>query len=213
MAKIKIGGPALPNVMTSKLLDPDSLGDPIALETEWEGVNEGGLNIASHKLVEVSHYRVEFRSTVKVRVVYGVFIAIGLYICISSNSVFSGSVLCGAVFIGVGVLLLFFGSVPFAFDKQLGYFWKGRKDPDEEEKKGSNKTLGRLLDAHAIQLLHKSIRNSGRSSRTDSNELNIVMKDGSRINVLDHGDRPKLLEDAEKLSEFLVQVGWIKHFW
>ncbi|MDP6491172.1 MAG: hypothetical protein QGG69_05335 [Kiritimatiellia bacterium] len=41
-----------------------------------------------------------------------------------------------------------------------------------------------------------------------SYELNLVLQDGSRINVVDHGNKTKLREDAATLSEFLGRPVW-----
>ena len=37
----------------------------------------------------------------------------------------------------------------------------------------------------------------------DAYELNAVLKDGSRYNIMDHGDKKRMLEDAHELAERL----------
>ena len=56
--------------------DPSLLEDPVATETRWDCVGNGYTNIATHKLVEVSPQRLEFRSTLKAYAAAGVFLLI-----------------------------------------------------------------------------------------------------------------------------------------
>ena len=39
-------------------------------------------------------------------------------------------------------------------------------------------------------------------------ELNLVLKDGERINVVDHGNLKKIQDDANTLSNFLGKPVW-----
>ncbi|MGD9320846.1 MAG: hypothetical protein PVH99_12810, partial [Desulfobacteraceae bacterium] len=41
-----------------------------------------------------------------------------------------------------------------------------------------------------------------------SYELNLVLRDSKRTNVMDHGDYEKLREDAQTLSQFLEKPVW-----
>ena len=103
--------------------DPSLLEDPVATETGWDCVGNGYTNIATHKLVEVSPQRLEFRSTLKAYAAAGVFLLIGMGLfghAVKSSS----SLLFGVLFFGIGVLMIYFGSIPFVFDKREGYLWK-----------------------------------------------------------------------------------------
>jgi hypothetical protein len=51
-------------------------------------------------------------------------------------------------------------------------------------------------------------RVSGNKSSYLSYELNLVLSDGRRINVIDHGDKIKILVDAHDLAEFLDIPIW-----
>ena len=63
-----------------------------------------------------------------------------------------------------------------------------------------------LEDIHALQLISEYCRGSKRSYY--SYELNLVLRNGRRINVMDHGDSEKLREDAKTLSQFLEKPLW-----
>ena len=87
----------------------------------------------------------------------------------------------------------------------MGYYWRGKPDGYE-----SAKHKCRLIDIHALQIIQEHViqKNTSNSNSTQttsfhSYELNLVCKDGKRYNVLDHGEKHLLLQEAEKLSQFL----------
>ncbi len=51
-------------------------------------------------------------------------------------------------------------------------------------------------------------RVSGNKSSYYSYELNLVLNDGSRINVVDHGNLKRLRSDTQTLSQFLGKPVW-----
>ena len=63
-----------------------------------------------------------------------------------------------------------------------------------------------LSSIHALQLLSEFV--SGSKSSYYSYELNLVLNDGSRINVVDHGNLERLRSDASALSRFLDKPVW-----
>lgn len=102
--------------------------------------------------------------------------------------------------------MFWFGTSPIVFDKSVGYFWKGRKSPQDVSDTSSIKKIARLEEIHALQLISEYI--SGSKSSYYSYELNLVLKDGRRIAVIDHGNLKSLREDAKRLSEFLGKPVW-----
>ena len=73
---------------------------------------------------------------------------------------------------------------------------------DKEELKAFIK----LEDIHAIQLISEYI--SGEKSSYYSYELNLVLKDAGRINVIDHGNDGVIINNAKILSRFLDVPVW-----
>ncbi len=63
-----------------------------------------------------------------------------------------------------------------------------------------------LSSIHALQLLSEFV--SGSKNSYHSYELNLVLNDGSRINVVDHGNLERLRADASTLSQFLDKPVW-----
>ena len=70
----------------------------------------------------------------------------------------------------------------------------------------------RIEDIYAIQVLAEVCvsHNKNRTTRYNSYELNLVLTGGSRVNVIDHGNREQILEDARTLASFLGVPLWMK---
>ena len=198
--------------------DPSQLGDPIALQTAWSPAKSGGANFRTHKLVETNRGRMEFRPSIFAYLFYSIFFLIGLGLVIGfSVSQFSSGefsfkmetvmpMLIGVVFAAVGGAMLYFGTKPIVFDGHKKFFWKGRVNPDHVANRSTIKDFASFKDIHALQLISEYCR--GNKSSYYSYELNLVLQNGSRINVVDHGSRSKLRADAEKLASFLGKPVW-----
>ena len=198
--------------------DPSHLGDDIAMQTDWTPAKSGGANFRTHKLVEVDSFRLDFRASAGAIAFYLVFLLIGLGVMIgfsaatlsSGGAVFSMAsalpVLFGLVFATAGGCMLYFGAAPIVFDKRSGAFWKGRKAPYEVINRAALKHFTELEEIHALQLISEYCRSD--KSSYYSYELNLVLRDGRRINVVDHGNQERLREDARTLSAFLEAPVW-----
>jgi len=198
--------------------DPSKFDDPIAAKTEWSPAKGGGANFKTHNLVRVNRNRFIFRSSIGARIFYSVFLLIGLGFAFgfsyyrimegkfdfSMNSIFP--ILFGSIFSLAGGLMLFFGTKPIVFEKGSGYFWKGRKNPQFRRNVNDSKDSAKLSEIHALQIIKEYV--SGDKSSYYSYEINLVLNDASRINVVDHGKLQQIREDAEKLSQFLKKPVW-----
>lgn len=114
------------------------------------------------------------------------------------------------IFIGLGIFLYLYFSKIAIFDRNYGYFWKGGR-----EKQGmvinpaEQKEAVKLSEIHALQIVHEWVSGNGKGSKPfKSYELNLVLKSGDRVNIIDHGNRVKLLEDANQLAQFLSVPLW-----
>jgi len=198
--------------------DAARFGDPLALQTKWTPAKGGGASFRTHKLVKAGFDRVEFRASAGARAFYLVFLVVGLALAGGfSFARFSAGgfgfdfetimpIAMGLVFAVAGGCMLYYGTAPIVFDTRKGYFWKGRKAPDEVFDKRAIKHFAELEEIHALQLLSEYCR--GNKSSYYSYELNLVLKDGSRINVVDHGNRTRLREDAAVLAALLDKPVW-----
>jgi len=197
--------------------DPARFGDPLALQTEWTPAKRGGASFSTHKLTVAGPNRFEFRPSIGAVLFYllfffaglGVFIAVsGSWVSKSANSFDMGLLVplaISLIFIAVGAYMFYTGTAPIVFERGRGVFWKGRKGPDELVDSRNTGSFVRLDQVHAVQLIAEYI--SGKNSYY-SYELNLVLADGKRIAVVDHGNLDRIREDAGKLAVFLGKPLW-----
>ena len=193
-------------------LDPARFGDSLAERVAWTPLVPGGANFATHCLKKLSEDRVAFRKTFTMILFALVFLLPGLAIfCgavlanagVSLGNGIAGwpALLGGAIFSAAGFFLLR-SARTVEFDRQCGWFYRGKK-PTDPEASGA----GLLLAIHALQIISEHCSGS-RGSSYRSYELNLVLKDGTRVNVIDHGSISKMREDAFQLSQFLGVPVW-----
>ena len=207
--------------------DPAVFEDELAMKTSWNPAVSGGFNFGTHKLKLFSPERMVFSASMKARLFIGIFFAAGLGIIISIPLLWDELDLLGALgtfILGGGFLgcAFFFGSRMCelrSFDRREGCFWKGRwkrgdgalsirrADLKARLEKEALKDYIDLADVYAIQLIKEYVPGSpggdSRSSPYYSYELNLVLKDGERKNVVDHGNLTRIRADAIQLGEFL----------
>lgn len=195
--------------------DPSQFGDPVAMKADWTPAKAGGVSFRTRRLVEVDPDRLEFRASMEWLLIVlllllggmGMFIAYAAYLLSSGGVSFSTlpqllmSLLCALP----GGVLLYFSSIPIVFDKRNGFYWRGRRAPDEVYDGYALRNAAALREIHALQILSEYI--GGETSYT-SYELNLVLRDGERINVIDQAGRDKLRRDAATLADFLGVPVW-----
>ncbi len=201
--------------------DPASLNDSVAMETEWTPAKYHGTSYRTHKLVAVSSDRFEFRGSIEAKLLYiSIMVAgigmpivynyVGLFVLENAADVYIvGSFFAGLMLTGFGGVVLYLHTAPIVFDKRNGYFWKGRKSPDHFFDKSALKSFAPLEQIYAIQLISEYCHSGDRNSSSYySYELNLVLKDGKRINVIDHRNLNAVRKNACTLSEFLKVPIW-----
>ncbi len=186
--------------------DPAVFGDPLAMATQWGPAVNGGTNFCTHRLKAIDQMCMEFKTTFGMKlfcfffIVFGaVFGVIPLGAIYKQYGGFHWSMLMSSlfslVFCIVGILIYYYSSQPIVFDRKRNCFIKGRKKEKYVE----------LHKIRALQVLSEYC--SGNKSSFYSYELNLVLEDASRVNVVDHGNLKALRDDANMLGQFLgVQV-------
>ena len=182
---------------------------PIKTRVNTFPLNSGGANFKTHKLVKNSLSKVSFKPTVLVILFCLCFFIIGLGVF--SYSLFGTAFpedskwlvsLFGVVFTLIGVLLFYFFTKPRVFNKTINLYYKSFTSKNVSKSKHSKS----LSDIVAIQIIGEVIQSD--NSSYNSFELNLVLNDASRINVIDHGNLKSIIEDAQYLSEFLNVPIW-----
>ena len=198
--------------------DPSQLNDPVAMQTSWTPAKSGGANFQTHKLVKVNTYRLEFRASIGAKLFYLIFLLVGIGVLIGVSFVKLSSgglsfnidtimpLAMGLIFTVIGGAMVYFGTRPIVFDKTKGAFWKARQSPAALSMKQDRKHFAELERIHALQLIAEYVR--GNKTSYYSYELNLVLGNGDRVNVIDHSNESKLREDARTLSAFLEKPVW-----
>lgn len=189
--------------------------DPLAQRTPWTGASRGGANFRTRRLVACGSSRFEVRATTQMLLFCWAFIAIGLTLgaalaFVGRHDPLSPQVLApvafGLVFVAVGAVMLYFATRRGVFDRRTGWYWKGSsalRSPGDLRKLAQATELSNI---HALQLIAERVRDQ--DSDYVSYELNLVLKDGRRLNVMDHGDQATVVADAETLARFLGAPVW-----
>ena len=112
------------------------------------------------------------------------------------------------IFASAGGFMWYIMGKPRVFDKLTGMYWLGHKEPDYVYKVANEvqNNQARLSDIHAIQLIREYVRSDKNSYY--SYELNLILKSGERLNVIDHGKKSEIISDADKLSKYLGVPVW-----
>lgn len=199
----------------AKPFNPSVFNDPIAVQTDWTRACPGGTNFRTFKLVQVNPDRIKFRTTFGAVLFALIFLLVGLGLIVliiweSYLSAFTTELMVGVglglVFAGVGGYLLYRQMLPIVFDKRIGLFWKKHKPNGTAIPDGETEDCVRLNFIHALQIVAEFI--SGKNANYYSYELNLVLKNGKRINVIDHNNKRKIETEAKVLSEFLEVPVW-----
>ncbi len=184
--------------------DPAILNDELALRTDWQPLVSGGTNFKTHNLIHSDIDKMEFKCSIAAKLFALVFIIMGtlvpLFIFFGDGAKQSNSwvvLLIMPVFVGVGAFMWKKFTTPIVFNQSSQLFYKGKNDLDHSTP---------FASIHAIQLLKEYCR--GDKSSYYSYELNLVLKTGERINVIDHGHSSTVIEDAQTLSAFLGKPVW-----
>lgn len=179
-----------------------------------EPLKSGGANFKTHLLVEKKRGILEFVPSngfilfISIFLIVGlVFLSVILYkLFISKNYNFELSHLFiglfPIIFIAVSVYMMYENFKPNQFNKTKNRYTKGHQKR-VIKKSSIDISLSKII---ALQLIGEIV--SGNDSNYSSFELNIVMDDGERFNVVDHGNLKSLIRDAEWLSEFLSVPIW-----
>lgn len=197
--------------------DASKFNDPIAEKTKWGPALPGGANYRTRKLVQIDDRRIEFKAGCTRKLFGCLFMLVGgivgglfaLILVVDEFRTFTTflAVGAGALFVAIGFAFNRFSNIPIVFDKNVGYYWYSRKNPREVVNIKEVKNLYRLDEIHAIQLIAERISGS-KGGSFPSFEINLVLKDASRVNVVDHGDLQQIYIDAEQLSQFLNVPIW-----
>ncbi|WP_034059037.1 hypothetical protein [Lacinutrix jangbogonensis] len=176
-------------------------------------ISEGGSNFETHVLYKKTNNKFLIKPSIGLALFTSAFTLFStcftsfpLYSLITSNTDkwefnqiwFVGF---GLLFFCFSLYLLFNYFSPHGFDKTTNLYYRGYKNI-------SSKTdaIIKLNNIVALQIIGETIIDE--DSRFKSFELNIVLKNGDRINVVDHSNLSGIIDDSKTLSKFLSIPIW-----
>ena len=210
--------------------------DSAKQKVSWRPLRRGGTSWRTHKVEQQDEVLTVVPTRGEKFVGWAIMLAAFVTLSFIMPHLFSIGKTAGAIFALIAAPL--FGLMGFAmvksvktitFDLFKGVYYQGKQyDPIEAElakpkKKpffriteyGDDTSIqeqahGRLRDIEALQVIAETIRNRSKSRTRSftSYELNLVLHDGKRLNVMDHGNREKFDQDTEQISQFLNLPVW-----
>lgn len=173
------------------MFDPATLGDPQALQTQWTPLKPGGASFSTHALHELDR-GLEYRKNGKFMLFGAVFLVTGLATSLAALSGVWWLLLMGVPFAAVGAWVLWPSKV--CFDQVArSVVLRGRTIP--------------FSTIVALQLLTEHV-SSSESADYSSHELNLVLADGTRLNVVDHAGKQQLRDDLQRLRALIGCKAW-----
>ncbi|MCB0641801.1 MAG: hypothetical protein KDC44_09190 [Phaeodactylibacter sp.] len=189
--------------------------DPLANTVDWSPLVGGGTNFRTHKLSWAGPEKALFTATRGYQIFSYLFLGIGLiawiaaFLMPASAGFFNERwlvILFSLPFAGVRIYLLRSANRYVAFDFAAGDFVQTKRPKGQwfVAKQDAFYERVPLGDIYAFQLLSEPL------SDYSSYEFNLILRDGSRIHVVDHGDRKSLLQDMETLAARLDCGIWVR---
>ncbi|MGI6524869.1 MAG: DUF3592 domain-containing protein [Bdellovibrionota bacterium] len=189
--------------------------DPFCKRIDWTPATGFSSTFKTHNLIRKDDYLLQYKPTNFCKIFFLIFGILGITLFfIGMNT---------SEFLMAAAGILFFIILPFIvavshgltrvknFDKRLGYYWEGSKPPNNVTNPKS-KNLFALQTIKAIQITSHAVRSS--DSPNDvfyfCHEINLVLNDTSRFNVISYGGKEQILEDGKTISQFLRVPLWYR---
>lgn len=177
----------------------------------------GGASFKTNVLVEKSSSKALYKPSIGAALFSFIFLAVGFGVLFfglvplfKSNFEIASTnwflLLFGLIFSGAGSFMFYRFYKPRVFDKHLGVYYKAYNVDIHKIRRDTSKKYIPLNTIIALQIIGEHVKSDKGSYK--SFELNLVLNDSSRKNVVDHGNLKSIIKDAEILSEFLNVPIW-----
>jgi len=201
----------------NRVFDPSVFKHELASKTSWSPKAGGGANFKTKKLLVVSGNELQYKASSLGKVFGWIFILFPLIFIVVGIKTFINEgfeilallfILFPLIFIVIGIFVLKSFNTATSFNKSTGYFHKDKTQEIKSLTITEDANTFKLDTIKALQILPETI--SDDDSSYTSYEINLVFEDGSRYNVVDHGHRNSIEQDAATLSDFLGIPAWNK---
>ena len=205
--------------MNNTVIDELSANDPIAQSVDWSPIKRSGNNYRTRELIERSQGRLEYKPAIVAKVITWAILLqsapffMGTIVLVIIGRMSIGDAIAPFLFSGGATVLGYYMwsvmCAPIVFDAEREMYWRGGSDAR------SSKTSIRFDDIHAIQLVSKRVLrtkhyrgNIRHRQRFNSVELNLVLSDGRRVNVLNHSKIGMIKSEAATLGALIGVPVW-----
>lgn len=193
------------NGLVRRELDPSKFNDPLAALTSWKPLKPGGASFQTKVLSKVDSQRIEYQASTGYNAFCLIFFAIGVGVFfLVQTTIYNDGLQNFKIHFDVLMFLPLFFCVVSAgmwwIGKKVNYFDLSSNSFGKGSESNSQK-LCNLTEIAAIQILPERIRT--KNSSYTSYEFNLILKDGSRLSVVDHGDLGVIHQDVAEIQRFL----------
>lgn len=197
-------------------LNLDIFKNPLAEKVSWKPQKRGGSNYKSRKLVTINSQNLRYKPTT-VSFVFSYLFLAAPFLFFAFQFLVNNQeqwkifmefpvVLSFPIFIIAGAIVLYALYKPIGFNKKIGYYYKSYKKPTSLREVPDSKKWVKLDDVKALQIIKERVKT--KNSSFISYELNLVLKDASRVNVIDHSNYQSIMEDAQVIADFIGIPYW-----
>lgn len=120
---------------------------------------------------------------------------------------FLGQIISSLIFLAPAGILFYFLYRSYIFDFQNGYFYDTRLTKKLFEFLHQEKYKDKIIpisEIHGLQIISEWVH--GKNTSYTSYELNMILKDSRRVNIIDHGNIEEIRKNADELASKL----WVK---
>ena len=189
-----------------------SKGDPLADKISWSPLKGGGANFRTHRLVEKTRQnQLQLKTSGLFKAISLGFSGVGSVIILYalSEKAIQGESFAPSAFMDIlkdihpnGFIFLLLGLVLYRFLASSSRFDGVEQVATVGGKKYTFDQFG------GLQIVSEMV--SSKQGLYTSYELNLVLKDGNRVNLADHADLTALLKEGRRIADFIGVPLWVR---
>ncbi|EKE26056.1 MAG: hypothetical protein ACD_4C00457G0002 [uncultured bacterium (gcode 4)] len=191
----------------------ETIDDPIAKEISWHPLLRWWASFKTHNLQTNQNGWLEYKAVTWAKVfsiIFIIFSFVPLFLIPAFlqnlGYFFLVPVFFWLIFLTGGIYMFKSFSKSIVFDKAIGYFYKWKLKSNMWIIDVSDKNIVPLSNIYALQVISEFIKTD--KSSYYSHEINLVLSDKVRINVIDCWNIDSMRNDAKQIWEYLWIPVW-----
>lgn len=180
--------------------------DEIFSSLSWKPNKKGGYGFKTKEVIICDNGTIVFKTKPLIPIIYSIVTFIVFcffydFLADISNNEFY----IIPLYLIVTCSLFYYYSRDFILDNELKYFYKGKLGKIKKNQINGKRFIS-FDKIHAIQILEERVRK--KNGYFYSYEINLVLKDGKRITLVDHSKLDEIKTDSEKVAKLLDIPIW-----